>query len=200
MKLVFATNNQHKLTEACAILRDQIEIISLAELGCYDDIPETAATLQGNSALKARYIYEHFGVDCFADDTGLEIEALDGEPGVYSARYASLDSGVRTQESGQSADALNRAKVLRKMDGVENRKARFCTVITLILDGKEYFFEGEVKGTIATQESGEGGFGYDSIFIPEGYEQTFAELSAEQKNSMSHRGRALKALYEFLNQ
>ncbi len=190
MKLVFATNNQHKLEEARAILHDHVEIISLAELGCYDDIPETADTLQGNSLLKARYIYEHFGVDCFADDTGLEIRALNGEPGVYSARYA-----------GEPADsARNRAKVLEKMQGMTDRAARFCTVITLIIDGQEYFFEGEVQGTIATQESGEGGFGYDSIFVPEGYTDTFAELSAEQKNSMSHRGRALTKLYEFLNQ
>ncbi len=188
MKLVFATNNQHKLAEARAILKEHVEIISLSELGCYDDIPETAATLQGNSALKARYIYEHFGVDCFADDTGLEIAALDGAPGVYSARYA-----------GEPSDsARNRAKVLEQMQGVKDRTARFCTVITLIIDGKKYFFEGEVRGTIAEYESGTGGFGYDSIFIPEGYTQTFAALSAETKNSMSHRGQALKALWQFL--
>ncbi len=190
MKLVFATNNQHKLEEARAILKDQVEVISLAELGCNEDIPETADTLQGNSALKARYIYQHFGVNCFADDTGLEITALDNEPGVYSARYAG--------EPANSAN--NRAKVLEKMQGVENREARFRTVITLILDGKEYFFEGEVKGKIATSESGKGGFGYDSIFVPESYTQTFAELSAEQKNSMSHRGRALKVLCQYLEE
>ncbi len=188
MKLVFATNNQHKLEEARAILKKQVEIISLSELGCYDDIPETAATLQGNSALKARYIYEHFGVDCFADDTGLEIAALNGAPGVYSARYA-----------GEPSDsARNRAKVLEQMQGIKDRTARFCTIITLIIDGKEYFFEGEVRGTIAEHESGTGGFGYDSIFIPEGHTQTFAELSAETKNSMSHRGRALQVLWQFL--
>ncbi len=188
MKLVFATNNQHKLEEASAILKEHVEIISLSELGCYDDIPETAVTLQGNSALKARYIYGHFGVDCFADDTGLEIAALDGAPGVYSARYA-----------GEPSDsARNRAKVLEQMQGVKDRTARFCTVITLIIDGKEYFFEGEVRGTIAEHESGTGGFGYDSIFIPEGHTQTFAELSAEAKNSMSHRGRALQVLWQFL--
>ncbi len=190
MKLVFATNNQHKLEEARAILKDQVEVISLAELGCNEDIPETADTLQGNSALKARYIYQHFGVNCFADDTGLEITALDNEPGVYSARYAG--------EPANSAN--NRAKVLEKMQGVENREARFRTVITLILDGKEYFFEGEVKGKIAMSESGKGGFGYDSIFVPESYIQTFAELSAEQKNSMSHRGRALKVLCQYLEE
>ncbi len=190
MKLVFATNNQHKLEEARAILKDQVEVISLAELGCNEDIPETADTLQGNSVLKARYIYQHFGVNCFADDTGLEITALDNEPGVYSARYAG--------EPANSAN--NRAKVLEKMQGVENREARFRTVITLILDGKEYFFEGEVKGKIATSESGKGGFGYDSIFVPESYTQTFAELSAEQKNSMSHRGRALKVLCQYLEE
>ncbi len=188
MKLVFATNNQHKLEEARAILKEHIEIISLSELGCYDDIPETATTLQGNSSLKARYIYDHFGVNCFADDTGLEICALGGEPGVYSARYAG--------EPANSAN--NRAKVLEKLQGVVNREARFATVITLILEGKEYSFEGEVKGTIATSESGEGGFGYDSIFIPEGYEVTFAALNADVKNSMSHRGRALKVLWDFL--
>ncbi len=190
MKLVFATNNQHKLEEARAILKDQVEVISLAELGCNEDIPETADTLQGNSVLKARYIYQHFGVNCFADDTGLEITALDNEPGVYSARYAG--------EPANSAN--NRAKVLEKMQGVENREARFRTVITLILDGKEYFFEGEVKGKIAMSESGKGGFGYDSIFVPESYIQTFAELSAEQKNSMSHRGRALKVLCQYLEE
>ncbi len=198
MKLVFATNNQHKLEEARAILQGQVEIMSLAELGCYADIPETATTLRGNSALKARYIYEHFGVDCFADDTGLEIHALHGEPGVYSARYASLDADANSMELGMNTDAQNRAKVLRLLNGVTDRSARFCTVITLIMDGTEYVFEGEVKGEIATHESGEGGFGYDSIFVPEGYNQTFAELGAELKNSMSHRGRALKVLWDFL--
>ncbi len=190
MKLVFATNNQHKLEEARAILKEHVDVISLAELGCNDDIPETAHTLQGNSFLKARYIYEHFGVNCFADDTGLEINALNGEPGVYSARYAG--------EPANSAN--NRAKVLEKMRGVTNREARFCTVITLIIDGIEYFFEGEIKGTISTSESGDGGFGYDSIFVPDRYDKTFAELGADMKNRMSHRGRALEKVCQFLTE
>ncbi len=199
MKLVFATNNRHKLQEAQAILGARVNVVSLNEIGCHDDIPETDTTLEGNSRLKARYIHEHFHVDCFADDTGLEIEALGGEPGVYSARYAALESGVKSQDSGQNADALNRAKVLRKMEGERNRSARFRTVITLILNGKEYQFEGIVEGEIAVAESGNGGFGYDSIFIPTGYTQTFAELTADEKNKISHRGRALAAFQYFLD-
>ncbi len=189
MKLVFATNNKHKLEEARAILGERVEVISLNELGCYDDIPETATTLEGNSHLKAQYIAEHFGVDCFADDTGLEIEALNGEPGVYSARYA-----------GEPAnDANNRIKVLEKLQGIANRKARFRTVITLILQGEEIQVEGEVRGQIAESESGTMGFGYDSIFIPEGYTETFATLGEVEKNKISHRGRALARLCEYLD-
>ncbi len=205
MKLVFATNNQHKLQEAQAILGGYVDVVSLKEIGCHDDIPETAVTLEGNSRLKAQYVREHFAVDCFADDTGLEIEALGGEPGVYSARYAALEPRAKnhgespSQSAGQNADALNRAKVLRKMEGVANRKARFRTVITLILHGVEYQFEGIVQGEIATSESGTGGFGYDSIFIPEGYTKTFAELTADEKNKISHRGRALAAFQQFLD-
>lgn len=189
MKLVFATNNAHKLQEARAILGDKVDVVSLAELGCFDDIPETATTLDGNSALKAQYIYEHFGVDCFADDTGLEIMALDGEPGVYSARYAGEPSN----------DANNRAKVLRLMGGIADRRARFRTVITLMIDGEQRQFEGEVRGQIATEESGTGGFGYDSIFIPEGYSNTFATLGDAIKNSISHRGRALACLCTYIH-
>ncbi len=188
MKLTFATNNAHKLDEARAILGERVEIISLRELGCYDDIPETGTTLQANSLQKAAYIYNHFQVDCFADDTGLEIEALNGAPGVYTARYA-----------GEPAnDAANRAKVLQELQGVTNRNARFVTIITLILQGQTFTFEGEVKGTISFEERGTGGFGYDSIFIPEGYEDTFAVLPAAVKNSISHRSRAVEKLYEYL--
>ncbi len=188
MKLTFATNNAHKLDEARAILGERVEIISLRELGCYDDIPETGTTLQANSLQKAAYIHDHFHVDCFADDTGLEIEALNGAPGVYTARYA-----------GEPAnDAANRAKVLKELQGITNRNARFVTVITLILQGKTITFEGEVKGSIALEESGIGGFGYDSIFIPEGYDHTFAVLPPKVKNSISHRSRAVEKLYQYL--
>ncbi len=188
MKLTFATNNAHKLDEARAILGERVEIISLRELGCYGDIPETGTTLQANSLQKAAYIHDHFHVDCFADDTGLEIEALNGAPGVYTARYA-----------GEPAnDAANRAKVLKELQGITNRNARFVTVITLILQGKTITFEGEVKGSIALEESGTGGFGYDSIFIPEGYDHTFAVLPPKVKNSISHRSRAVEKLYQYL--
>ncbi len=205
MKLIFATNNQHKLQEAQAILGKHVNVVSLKDIDCHDDIPETEVTLEGNSRLKAQYIHTHWGVDCFADDTGLEIEALNGEPGVYSARYASLDvqdkehNNAQTSLIGQDADARNRAKVLCLMNDTMNRKARFRTVITLILHEKEYQFEGIVQGEITRNESGTSGFGYDSIFIPEGYTQTFAELTADEKNKISHRGRALAAFQQFLD-
>ncbi len=188
MKLVFATNNAHKLEEARAILGEKIHVISLAELGCTDDIPETADTLSGNSLMKAQYIHEHFGVDCFADDTGLEVEALGGAPGVYSARYA-----------GEPQDAsLNRKKLLHELSGVENRKARFRTVVTLILNGKTTQVDGIVNGRISDAELGTGGFGYDSVFIPDGYQLTFAQLGEEIKNTISHRARAMQALADIL--
>lgn len=187
-KLVFTTNNLHKLQEVRAILDGKVNIRSLSEIGCFDEIPETADTLEGNALMKAKYVYDRFQLDCFADDTGLEIEALGGEPGVFSARYAGLE-----QDSYK-----NRMKVLRLMKQQTNRKARFRTVIALILQGEEYFFEGKISGVIANEPRGEGGFGYDSIFVPDGYEKTFAELSAEQKNQISHRAIAVKKFADFI--
>jgi len=187
-KLVFATNNAHKLSEVRAILVPDYEIISLAELNCFDDIPETAPTLEGNALLKANYIYEKFGCDCFADDTGLEVEALNGEPGVYSARYA-----------GEANDAkANMQKLLQNMTDKTNRKACFRTVIALIIDGKISYFEGRIDGAIANEPKGTTGFGYDPVFIPNGYNQSFAELGTDEKNKISHRALAVKKLVEFL--
>ncbi len=188
MRLVFATNNKHKLAEARQILGNRHEVLSLSEIGCSADIPETAETLEGNSLLKAQYVWEHFGVACFADDTGLEIDALHGAPGVYTARYAGQPSN----------DSLNRAKVLKEMLGLQNRSAQFRTVVTLIIAGKPYIFEGICKGNIAEAEHGDGGFGYDPVFIPDGYVQTFAELASEEKNKISHRGCALGKFSKFL--
>jgi XTP/dITP diphosphohydrolase len=187
-KLVFATNNLHKLQEVRAILDGKVQIQSLSEIGCLDEIPETADTLEGNALLKAKFVYDRFQLDCFADDTGLEIEALGGEPGVFSARYAGLEHD----------SYKNRMKVLRLMEQQTNRKAQFRTVIALVLQGKEYLFEGKVEGIITREPRGEGGFGYDSIFVPNGYEQTFAELSAEQKNQISHRAHAVKKFADFI--
>ncbi|MFT3751943.1 MAG: non-canonical purine NTP diphosphatase [Paludibacter sp.] len=187
-KLVFATNNAHKLSEVRAILAPDFEIISLAELNCNDDIPETADTLEGNALLKAQYIHSKFGFDCFADDTGLEVDALNGEPGVYSARYAG--------DAHCAHD--NMCKVLEKLGDNPNRNARFRTVIALILNGETKYFEGEITGNIATQPRGDKGFGYDPIFVPEGYMISFAQLSAEEKNQISHRALAVKKLVEYL--
>lgn len=187
-KLVFATNNQHKLEEARAILAGQFEVVSLAEIGCHDEIPETADTLEGNSLIKARWVKEKYGYDCFADDTGLMVEALDGAPGVYSARYAG--------EHCTFADNVN--KMLFEMTGKKNRKAYFATVISLILNGETKTFEGRVDGTIATEAHGNGGFGYDPIFIAEETGRSFAEMSPEDKNAISHRGRAMRKLAEYL--
>lgn len=187
-ELVFATNNAHKLTEVRAMLEPAYKIISLAELNCFDDIPETADTLDGNALLKARYIHEKFDVNCFADDTGLEVDALGGEPGVYSARYAG-----DTQCAHE-----NMCKVLEKLGDNPNRSARFRTVIALIENGETHYFEGRIDGSIATQPRGEGGFGYDPIFVPNGYMVSFAQLPAEEKNSISHRGLAVKKLVEYL--
>lgn len=189
MKLVFATNNKHKLEEVRKITSQHpIEIVSLADIHCNEDIPETAATLEGNALLKARYIQEKYQLDCFADDTGLEVEALDNAPGVYSARYAG---------PGHDSEA-NMQKLLRELANKENRKARFRTVIALLLQGKEYTFEGIVSGQITTEKRGGSGFGYDPIFIPDGYNQTFAELGDDIKNQISHRARAVEALNHFL--
>lgn len=186
--LVFATNNAHKLEEVRAILGNDFQIASLKEIGCHDDIPETADTLEGNAMQKAQYIKDKFGMDCFADDTGLEVEALNNAPGVFSARYAG---------PGHDSKA-NMKKLLHEMEGKENRKARFRTVIALLLDGKEYTFEGIVKGNIIEEKRGGSGFGYDPIFVPEGYDLTFAELGNDIKNKISHRAEAVKKLSAFL--
>ena len=189
-----ATNNEHKLKEVRQILDyKDILIKGLEEMGCYDDIPETADTLEGNALLKARYMYSHYGVDCFADDTGLEVEALDGQPGVFTARFGQMNG------YGNSHDAdANMQCLLDKLKGKENRKARFRTVIALVCEGKEYIFEGIVEGEILTEKSGQEGFGYDPIFSPEGKGISFAEMSAEEKNQISHRGRAVEKLIAWL--
>ena len=178
MKLVFATNNAHKLEEIKEMLGSQHEIVSLKEIQCHEDIPEEQDTLEGNALQKARYIHEKYGLDCFADDTGLEIKALNNAPGVYSARYA----------GGEGHDAqANMLKLLHELEGKENRKAQFRTAISLILDGKNYLFEGIIKGEIIKEKRGESGFGYDPVFKPEGYDKTFAELGNDIKNKISHR-------------
>lgn len=188
-KIVFATNNTHKLEEVSAILKDKMQVLSLQEIGCTDDIAETAETLEGNAEIKARYVFERFQVECFADDTGLEVEALGGKPGVHSARYA-----------GEPSDsARNVVKLLAEMKDKPNRKACFRTVICLIEEGNCRFFEGKIKGEIALTPSGKGGFGYDPVFIPEGYDRSFAELTSEEKNSISHRALAVKRLDEYLS-
>jgi len=188
MKLVLASNNKHKLEEMRGILGNDIEILSLSDINCHDEIPEEQDTIEGNALQKARYIHDKFGLDCFADDTGLEVECLNGEPGVYSARYAG--------EHPTFDD--NIAKLLANMKGHENRKARFRTAIALILNGQEHIFEGEVKGRIIEEYRGHNGFGYDPVFLPDGYTETFAELPAEIKNKISHRGNAAKKMAEFL--
>ena len=189
MKLVFATNNQHKLDEVRQITAPYgIEIVSLADIHCEEEIPETAETLEGNAWQKAHFVRENYGMDCFADDTGLEVEVLDNAPGVYSARYAG---------PGHDSEA-NMQKLLGELAGKENRKARFRTVIALTLGGEEHTFEGIVTGRITTEKRGEKGFGYDPIFIPDGYDKTFAELGDETKNQISHRARAVSKLGEFL--
>lgn len=188
-ELCFATNNAHKVTEVQAKIEGQIKIKTLNELGCTADIPETADTLEGNALQKARYVWDHYHCNCFADDTGLEVEALNGAPGVHTARYA-----------GEAKDSnANMAKLLDALKGETNRKACFRTVIALIEDGKETLFEGKVEGTIATEKSGAEGFGYDPIFKPEGFDKTFAELPLEVKNNISHRGRAVEKLVSYLS-
>ena len=189
MRLVFATNNKNKLSEIRDILGKDIEILSLSDIGCNADIPETADTLEGNSMQKAGYIYDNYGMNVFADDTGLEVEALNGEPGVYSARYAGGE--------GHDSEA-NMKKLLQNMHGVTNRKARFRTSIALILDGERHLFEGIVNGEILTEKKGTDGFGYDPVFKPDGYDTSFAELGLEIKNKISHRANAIKKLSEFL--
>lgn len=188
-KLVFATNNAHKLDEIRAILGDKIEVLSLKDINCDADIPETADTLEGNAALKAEYIYKNYGLDCFADDTGLEVEALGGAPGVYSARYAGGD--------GHDSEA-NMRKLLTELDGEQNRKAQFRTAICLIEQGEEHLFEGIVKGSIIEQKRGASGFGYDPVFMPDGYDKSMAQLGTDFKNTISHRARALAKFKEEL--
>ncbi len=188
-QLVFATNNPHKLEEVRAIAGDRFHILSLSDIGCHDDIPETADTLEGNALIKARWVRDRYGYDCFADDTGLSVDALGGAPGVYSARFAG--------EHCSPAD--NIALLLKKMEGQTDRKARFSTVIALCLNGEEHLFKGVVEGEIADTESGYDGFGYDPVFIAEESGRRFAEMSPEAKNAISHRGRATAALLEFLS-
>ena len=190
MKLVFATNNKHKLEEVRAILGNSIEVLSLNDIDCHDDIPETADTLEGNALIKARHIYEKFGVDCFADDTGLEVEVLGGEPGVYSARYAG-------EECNPEA---NMYKLLQNLTGKNNRNAQFRTVIALIIKGEEKLFNGIVKGSISNEKMGDAGFGYDPIFIPEGFSESFAQMTSDMKNSISHRYRATEELNNYLKE
>ena len=193
-ELIMATNNAHKLEEIRQILGDTFSIKSLSDIGCYEDIPETADTLEGNALQKALYIHEHYGVDCFADDTGLEVDALDGGPGVFTARFGAMNG------YGESHDAnANIQCLLDKLKEATTRKARFRTVIALVQNGKEKLFEGIVEGNILTQPVGEGGFGYDPVFAPiEADGLAFAQMSAEAKNAISHRGRATKKLADFL--
>ncbi|MCH5330882.1 MAG: RdgB/HAM1 family non-canonical purine NTP pyrophosphatase [Alistipes sp.] len=188
-RIVFATNNAHKIAEASAVLGDRFELVTLRECGITEDIPETEPTLEGNASQKAHYIYERTGLDCFADDTGLEVAVLGGAPGVRSARYAT---------DGHDFDANNRL-LLHNMEGATDRSARFRTVISLILGGREHLFEGVVEGRIAESAAGVGGFGYDPLFIPEGSDCSFAEMPAEEKNAVSHRGRAVRKLAAFLD-
>lgn len=190
-QIVFATNNAHKLEELRQIMGEQFEVLSLAEINCYEDIPEDQPTIEGNARQKAEYIREHYGYDCFSDDTGLEIDALGGEPGVHSARYGGV-----AHDSERNID-----KVLRLMADVpmEQRTAHFRTAICLLMDGEEHLFEGRVEGRILTERHGSGGFGYDSIFQPlEGDGRTFAQMAPEEKNAISHRGRAVARLVQFL--
>jgi XTP/dITP diphosphohydrolase len=188
MELVFATNNNHKLRELQQILGDHFQLLSLSEIGCVEDIPEESPTIEENSMDKAVYVYEKYGKNCFADDTGLEIDALDGRPGVYSARYAGDDKDMDK----------NIEKVLMELKSQKNRKARFKTVISLILDGKKYQFEGLVYGKIIDDKRGTNGFGYDPVFIPDDYDITFAQMTPDIKNTISHRGIAVQKLVEFL--
>lgn len=190
MKLVFATNNKHKLQEVKEIVGDRVEVLSLKDIDCYDDIPETGSTLEENALIKARWISEKYKCNCFADDTGLEVEALDGAPGVYSARYAG-------EECNSEA---NMQKLLQNLTGKTNRTAQFRTVIALIINREEHLFDGVVKGNISSEKMGEAGFGYDPIFVPQGYDLSFAQMTSEAKNSISHRYRATEKLSKYLKE
>ena len=189
MKLVFASNNKNKIAEIQSMLPESIQILSLEDINCLEDIPETADSIEGNAILKADYVTQKYGYDCFADDTGLEVQALNGEPGVYSARYAG--------EQKNADDNMD--KLLNALENNENRSAQFKTVITLNLEGKQYLFTGIVKGNITLEKVGTNGFGYDPIFQPENYSETFAQLPLETKNTIGHRGKAVKQLIDFLN-
>ena len=182
-KIVFATNNEHKIREIRDIIGRAVEILSLKGIGCHEELPETQTTLEGNALQKARYVFDHYGLECFADDTGLEVEALDGRPGVYSARYA----------GPQCSFEDNIDKLLTEMKGIDDRRARFRTVIAWVQSGKESLFEGQVEGRIGTECRGEGGFGYDPVFFPDGREDTFAEMTSDEKNAISHRRLAVDA-------
>ncbi len=188
MDIVFATGNQHKIKEAIKILPPSISLLNLSSIGCDDELPETGSTLRSNASQKARYVSDKFGVNCFSDDSGLEVIALDGRPGVYSARFA-----------GQHANAeMNNEKLLAEMNGITDRRAIFHTVISLILNGEERLFEGLINGTITLKPIGENGFGYDPLFIPEGYDKTFAQMEEDEKNALSHRAIAMNKLAEYL--
>ena len=187
-ELVFVTNNRHKLKEISSIIGDKITILGLSDIGCNDEIEENADTIEGNASLKSRYIWEKTGRNCFADDTGLLIDALEGRPGVKSARYAGDDCIPEN----------NIRKVLKELEGIGDRKARFKTVISLIIDGREIQFDGIVEGTIIQEKRGTDGFGYDPVFLPDGYDQTFAEMEADEKNRISHRARASQKLIDYL--
>ncbi|WP_024771108.1 non-canonical purine NTP diphosphatase [Aquimarina macrocephali] len=187
MKIVFATNNLNKIKEVQALMPSAIQIVGLNDIGCIEDIPETSSTIEGNAIQKVNYIKEHYGFDCFADDTGLEVESLHGAPGVYSARYA-----------GEAKDSnANMDKLLKELKGKENRKAQFKTVIALVLNGKLETFTGVCSGLITEDKRGKGGFGYDPVFLPDGYPETFAELSLSEKNKIGHRGKAVRQLIEY---
>ena len=188
-KLVFATHNAHKLDEVRDIVKDNFEIISLTDIGCFDDIEESGSTLEDNARIKARFVKEKYGYDCFGDDSGLEVDALNGAPGVYSARYAG--------GNGHDSEA-NVKKLMHEMEGASDRKAHFRTVIVILLDGKEYQFDGRVDGTITSIPQGNEGFGYDPVFQPDGFDKTFAQLGMEVKSEISHRARAVKKLCKFL--
>jgi len=189
MKIVFATNNENKVNEVQSLLPNHITILSLAAIGCDEDIPETQPTIEGNAIQKAKYVKENYGYDCFADDTGLEVTALNGEPGVFSARYAG--------EQRNADDNMN--KLLNELQGKTDRSAQFKTIVALILDEQQYTFEGICKGTIINEKRGEKGFGYDPIFMANGFEETFAQISLEEKNRVGHRGKAVQKLIDFLN-
>lgn len=187
-EIVFATNNPHKLEEAREILKGKVKVMSLSDINCHDDIPETSDTLQGNALIKARWVKEKYGYDCFADDTGLMVQALDGAPGVYSARFA----------GPHCSPADNIRLLLEKLKGIDNRKAKFATVVALIFNGETHIFEGSVEGEITEDYCGNSGFGYDPVFLPEGSRLTFAEMDSQAKNAISHRGRAMSKLADFL--